>query len=166
MSHPPLKRHPALQPFSRDHFSGLFHAQQLIRSAGSDSGSRQKAIAAFLRAWSEEIEDHFGQEERLLIDLMTPALREHLRRDHRELRAFASQAAREIQDCDADWTRRLGEKLHDHIRWEERELFPAIEGAASEEALKDIERHTMEMESRRPRSSARACPSGEKRDEG
>jgi hemerythrin len=153
MKHRPLKRHPALQPFSRDHLDGLIKARKLLRAAESNEKSRRTALRDFLDAWTAQIEDHFLHEERLLLRLMSPLHVERLQKDHNRLRALASEANDRLNQNDpgAEWSRGLGQMLNDHIRWEERELFPAIESAASSEALEVLERGALEMESRRSR---------------
>jgi hemerythrin-like domain-containing protein len=136
---------------------GLLKAQRLLRAADSNDRNRGAAVRDFLEAWTAEIEDHFLQEELLLSRLMSPLHVERLQKDHTELRAFASEANQRQRGKDpgAEWSRRLGQKLNDHIRWEERELFPAIENTASAEALDQLERRTLEMESKRLRVASR-----------
>jgi hemerythrin-like domain-containing protein len=182
MKNPPLKRHVSLQPLSRDHYNGLVQAQHLTKAADGGIDARRAALADFVRAWNEEIAEHFGDEERLLYGLIPDAgMRQRLLDEHATLRSLADQArasvpaeyppapavavttvtddaaARSGNDPDADLLRRLGEALHDHIRWEERELFPAIEQAADAAQLEALERETAVIEQARPRSR---CPGG------
>jgi hemerythrin-like domain-containing protein len=132
---------------------GLQKAQRLLRAAASDGIERQAAVGEFVEAWASEIEDHFVQEEQLLLNLMSPAHVERFQEDHARLRVFASEAfeRRNQEDPGADWSRALGQVLNDHIRWEERELFPAIENAASSATMQEIEKQTLLMESKRSR---------------
>src|SRR5690606_35682769 len=127
--HPPLQRHPSLQPLSRDHYLGLVHARRMVRAADADDIERRGALAAFLDAWDIEIAAHFDDEERLLAPLAPPAGRERLLREHRELRDLVDEARLRRREIDpgADWLADLGQRLNDHIRWEERELFTAIQ---------------------------------------
>jgi hemerythrin-like domain-containing protein len=151
---PPLKRHASLQPFSRDHHLGLVRAQQLIRSASGDATQRRAAVRAFVDAWEQEIRDHFADEERLLIGLIAPGHERRLREEHAELARLAQEAPARAQSPDPqrDWTERLGKLLNDHIRWEERELFPAVETSASPETLEAIATETARVEQTRRRS--------------
>lgn len=155
MKTPPLKRHPALQPFSRDHYVGLVQAQHLLRASKEDASGRCQAVKDFIRAWQSEIEEHFTDEETLLSTLITAAQLKRLRHDHDLLRGFADQAFRLKPDVDPGekWVHELGQLLNDHIRWEERELFPSIERACSDERLTPLARHTAEFEARRPRAA-------------
>lgn len=122
-----MKRHIVLQPFSRDHNVGLVVARRLIESPGPES------VSEFLSAWAAEMEDHFAEEERLLGPLASDDLRKKLFEDHREIREALPLAV--AGELDVAMIRDLGQKLNDHIRWEERVLFPAVEGHAKIESL-------------------------------
>ncbi len=159
----PLKRHESLIPFSRDHYVGLVQAQHLIKSQGSDAAARRAAVADFLDVWAVEIEPHFQDEERLLAALMAAGDRVQFEEEHARLRALALEARHKRQQIDpeSEWVKTLGQLLNDHIRWEERHLFPAIEKSASEEQLKALGEETRKFEAGRPRSSCRKA-TGEK----
>ncbi|HXI04091.1 MAG TPA: hemerythrin domain-containing protein [Candidatus Saccharimonadales bacterium] len=150
----PLKRHPALQPFSRDHHHGLLQARRLSNSVPARPDERRRVLEGFHRAWTEELEDHFECEERWLVQLI-PRDRERTRllNDHSRLRNLARRAAEErtAEEPAPEVARDLGGTLHDHIRWEERILFPAIEEATDPEALDALAEKTAGMEARRDR---------------
>jgi len=157
--HAPQKRDESLQPLSRDHYAGLVQAEHLRKSGAQevDAAARRQTLAEFLDAWQREISEHFDDEERLLETLMTQAEIEELHRQHRTLRKMAKQASDEqAKDApDPDWCRSLGETLRDHIRWEERELFPAIQERATPDQLELLAEHTGPIEQRRGRSTER-----------
>lgn len=157
MNHPPLKRHPALQPLSRDHYVGLVQAQHLLKAAGGDAPARRAAGLDFAKAWREEISVHFADEERLLPGLIADVEdRTRLFDEHARLRTLAGQVeGGAAGEPDPDLLRALGTLLHDHIRWEERQLFPAIEAAANAEQLTHLEEETHAIETSRPRSACR-----------
>ncbi|MGC8559361.1 MAG: hemerythrin domain-containing protein [Phycisphaerae bacterium] len=149
--HPPLKRHESLQPFSRDHFVALRVARDLSSAASADGDSAHHARDAFLAAWREEISSHFDEEEKLLIPLMRAAEIERMMREHHQLRRLADEAisagnGKELQA----WCAEVGQALHDHVRWEERVLFMAIQDRATPEQLKAVGLATAEIEARRP----------------
>lgn len=154
MVNPPLQRHPALQPFSRDHYVGLVVAEHLRRSATSTVAERLSAMREFMAAWDKEISDHFAEEERLLRPLLTTENDwTRLLSEHDTLRDLQRQAATEPERAaDAEWMLRLGSVLHDHIRWEERELFPRIEKTVSASGLQHLSLETRELEARRNRN--------------
>ena len=154
---PPLKRHPALRVLSREHMGGLIQARNLTMAADGDLAARTRAVEGFVNAWRTEIREHFGDEERLLLPLAgSPELRARLLSEHRDLRAFADRCETEPRAAaeDADFVRRLGSMLHDHIRWEERIFFEAVQ-REQPEALDRLTRAASQIEVNRPASRAR-----------
>lgn len=129
-----MKRHPALEPFSRDHNTGLILARALIES-------RSEAAEQFKVAWDRELADHFAEEERLLGPLCSSADLDRLLSEHAHIAHLGRHLPEHMKD--------LGESLDAHIRWEERELFPAIEASASVEQLVQLMHATDEVEERR-----------------
>lgn len=150
---PPIKRHPALQPLSRDHYVELVQARYLMKSADKSAIERRAAVDAFLDNQQDTTLTHFQDEERLLIPLMDGSDVRRLRRDHAQLRNFIKQAyeKREEVDPGREWVRGFGRMIHEHTRWEERELFPAIEKRATSDQLESLEQRTRLLEAERPR---------------
>ncbi len=154
---PPLSRHLALQPLSRDHYVALVQAQQLMKAAGAADVDRRAAVATFLDVWTTQIQLHFADEERLLRPLMSGADAQRFDGEHARLRELASLAHERRRQVDpgAQWVGELGRTLNDHVRWEERELFPAIEKTATPEQLVVLQKHTDAIEASRPRACGR-----------
>jgi hemerythrin-like domain-containing protein len=128
-----MKRAEALQPLSRDHLTALLAAKRVV-----DAQDAATASTAFSRFWDLE-RDHFRLEEEILLphwaahaELDAPAVRRMLD-DHLAIRADALRLARE--ELSLEQLHALGTRLHDHVRFEERELFPMIEAALDAEAL-------------------------------
>ncbi len=158
MQHPPIKRHDSLKPLSRDHYGGLVQARRLRLAADREPPERLAAVREFLEEWHTVTAEHFEDEERLLGDLIDERPhRDRLFRDHVEVRRLADEA-RLMLDRDEPpspaWLRELSALLNDHIRWEERELFPLIERTADAEALHAVEQETELIEQIRPRWTA------------
>ena len=128
-----MKRHPALEPFSRDHNDGLILARHLV-------GRSPDAVEEFKKAWSDELRDHFDEEERLLGGLAGD-LAGQLRDEHAEIARLAEGLPGSGE--------RLGAALEAHIRWEERVLFPAIEAVLDSAAAEALSRETLALERRR-----------------
>lgn len=157
--HPPQSRHDALQPFSRDHYGGLVAARHLTKAAESgDPHACRAALSAFRDAWSNEIAGHLDDEERLLAPLMTESEHCRLLSEHRQLRQLAAAAheAGKATGLDSAFLGELGRLLHDHIRWEERQLFPALESRLDSSQLARIAAQTAVIESTRPRATCRS----------
>lgn len=153
----PLKRHPSLQPLSREHMNGLIQARALQRASESDEADRRRTVAGFAKAWQSEIRPHFDDEERLLLPLVdSEDLRVRLLSEHTALRRLAERCVRDSMAAakDAELLRELGVRLHDHIRWEEREFFEAVQ-RDHPNALAGLSAEAAAIEHLRPGSRAR-----------
>ncbi|MFN3648390.1 MAG: hemerythrin domain-containing protein [Armatimonadota bacterium] len=127
-----MKRAPELHGLSHDHNRGLVLARALRRAARGER-PLQRAVSDLLAAWETELEPHFRAEEELLLPelarfvpaddpLIVRTLVEHvaLRRAVRALAAAKGEACRLL-------AAEIGQALDDHIRFEERVLFPYVE---------------------------------------
>lgn len=162
MTNRPLVRHPSLRPLSRDHYQALVQAQRLM-SVGNLRGEQSHAVLQdFIAKWESEIAVHFEDEERLLPTLIhSQTQRERLFGEHELLRSMTSRIGRDLSrgTYDAESVKRLGELLHDHVRWEERVLFEGIQGSAEPQSLASLQAETEQIESsRRQHCHCRGVP--------
>lgn len=130
-----MKRHPALAPLSRDHHHALVLARRLRRAEESNA---EEVARAFLAHWEDEESLHFRLEEEVLL----PAYAAHADPNH-------AAVVRTLIDhvlIRRDVTRlpeapplallhELGQRLADHVKLEENELFPLIERTIPEPEL-------------------------------
>ena len=147
-----MKRHPSLEVFSRDHNVGLILGRKLEQASSQDEASRREAARSLLQYWNDELADHFVEEERLLIGLIPEfELSERMIQEHSAFsNSVACLAGSSIEPA---LLARTGNQLTDHIRWEERVLFPAIERTATAEQLRDLGLQTETVENRRSNST-------------
>lgn len=146
-----LKRHPALQPFSRDHLIGLFHAQRLMKLEKIITPELlEDAITGFSAAWQREISVHFADEDRLIGPLNVSSRNlERLHNEHVELTALIEKLL--AGSASALEAVAVGKILDAHIRWEEHELFPEIERTLDTQELEAMARETRIIEESRHR---------------
>lgn len=139
-----IKRHPALQPFSRDHVIALFHAHQLIwLSEGHARHDAVTTVTNFQQSWKEEIFPHFKNEESLLPPLPVHAESiERLRAEHKSIIELIMKLEKDNGQPDIELCKKLGQTLVDHIRWEEHELFPEVEQSLSDPELDELQEKT------------------------
>lgn len=114
--------------------------------------TRRAALCAWIEEWGKRMRQHFLDEERLLPPLLTSEERERLFADHELLRNCLEEARRQIeqQQIDHGLCALAGERLERHIRWEDRELFRAIEARATAEQLAALAAATSHIEAPRP----------------
>src|SRR3712207_3326805 len=125
-----MKRSAALAPLSRDHHHALDAALRLRRATSDDI---RAAVDHFLAFWNADGAWHFRIEEEHLLAALGPDDREwasaveRVERDHADIRALAAALAADPGAARTDLAHRLGTRLHDHVRFEERELFRLLE---------------------------------------
>jgi iron-sulfur cluster repair protein YtfE (RIC family) len=130
-----LYRAPALVPLSRDHHEALVQALALERGAG-----RPPVALGFRDFRRAELEGHMADEEDVVLPAaegVDPAGVARIRREHAEIRRLADvleAAAAAGQDL-ASTMKDLGRLLHDHVRYEERVFFMALQAALPADAL-------------------------------
>jgi len=127
-----VKRSPALRDLSDDHHEGLVLARAAMRAT---EASREATWQRVAERFPTALEPHFAiEEDWLLPPLATCGATEGVARtraEHAALRAFvAPDAARTLSALHA-----FGALLHDHIRFEERVLFPDAEARLGAAAL-------------------------------
>jgi hypothetical protein len=129
-----MKRDEALRPLSREHLGALLAAKAM-----REAEALEEASTAFLDFWRKDGLRHFRIEEEVLLpgwaadaevdrDGVHRMLDEHLEVRRGALRLEAGELALEE-------ARELGVLLHDHVRFEERQLFPLIEEALDAASL-------------------------------
>lgn len=132
-----MKRSAALTPLSHDHHQALFVAQRLRRADGFEGPA-----AEFRGFWGQHGSRHFQIEEEVLLpfwqllgsaDLAQVA---RVAEEHLAIRTLALEL--EQGEAGLEDLHRLGERLHAHVRYEERELFPLIEKDLGPEALERV----------------------------
>jgi hypothetical protein len=127
-----MKRDARLHSLSADHHHALVIARDLERAA--DAG-----VAAALRArFDRDLAPHFALEERLLLPALRAAgldaLTERTLGEHRALREHLEAA----EGGDLGRLRAFAALLTEHVRFEERELFPACEESVPAAVLDDV----------------------------
>jgi len=127
-----VKRSESLKGLSREHHQALFIAKRL-----RDEG--EAALEAFLEFWRNEGRVHFWIEEDVLLPgsgLPGPSQDVDVARLLDEHLAIRRQVAAVLEGETSDEALgELGQALTDHVRFEERELFPRIEAALPPEEL-------------------------------
>ncbi|HTT94882.1 MAG TPA: hemerythrin domain-containing protein [Solirubrobacterales bacterium] len=139
------KRAEALRPLSREHLAALLAAKAL-READDLTIARRD----FLTFWEAAGRRHFRIEEEVLLpgwaafgELDRPGVARMLE-EHLAIRREALRL--EAGELSLAGAHELGTLLHDHVRFEERELFVAAEAALDPAALRRLAKAIEEAE--------------------
>ncbi|MBF9254127.1 hemerythrin domain-containing protein [Pontibacter sp. 172403-2] len=131
----PQKRDKSLVPLSREHHFSLLFCWKLRQ--GLKNGTGPEVMRGYVRYfWENNLKEHFEEEEWLLKRLLpaSDALYIRIMEEHRLLREIihlVNTGDRQINEL----LQTLQQDLNDHIRWEERELFPYMQAAANSDDL-------------------------------
>lgn len=134
-----MKRNRNLQPLSRQHHNALMAVLLLKKGVekNADAGVMKDFI---LSVWHDELKDHFIAEEKWLLPKVDDAelnlLFKQMLKEHYQLREFIQQF--ENNTCTPETVEQFYKLLHQHIRFEERIFFPAIEKSFLSAQLKTI----------------------------
>lgn len=133
-----MRRSPALVPLSHDHQHALELALALRRAtapAAPDLADRAT------RWFADEGAHHFATEEELLLGALPRSVAgwasatTRVRSEHEEIRDRVGRLDRRRGTDLVPELHALGELLNDHVRFEERELFPTLEQHLDEATL-------------------------------
>jgi hemerythrin-like domain-containing protein len=144
-----MKRHKSLYPLSHDHHHALVQARNLrLASSTPDVSLLLQTAAKFIEFWDASLQIHFRQEEEILLPVFSkctsperPEIIETLKQ-HTEIRELYGELRRHVEQERpvASQVAELAHRLEQHIRYEESDLFPAIESAVPEEELWEVNR--------------------------
>lgn len=123
-----MKRDPVLLPLSREHHTALSLARRCERAAQSgDAAMIAATCEEAVNALAGPLKSHFDTEENALLPLLQDAgaqrLVERTLAEHRQLHELRAGLLR----MDVTALEAFGKAMIAHVRFEERELFPAIE---------------------------------------
>lgn len=131
----PLKRHAALIPFSREHHHSLLLGWK-IKTGFSKNVEIERMKKYTDWFFKNHVLEHFEEEEKYIFPILGnqhPLVKKALA-DHERL----TQLFNEEKDIEES-LKGIQKELEAHIRFEERQLFKAIQEDASPEELQKIE---------------------------
>lgn len=134
-----MKRDPSLIPFSHDHHQGLLFALRL--SKGAKKKADWHLLKTFaLEFWEIDLHHHFYEEERVLLPLMNSSSpsRKQFEDEHAHIRSVVQQISEKVDDSIYPLIEELAKAVEEHIRFEERILFPELEATLTAEQLSEV----------------------------
>ena len=136
-----MRRHPALQDLSRDHFVALNRCLQVVRAVDGHPRARPLEVARsqFADLWEHDgLPAHFAEEEADLLPILrargAAALAQRMQDEHAALRQGFGRLAQSPAESAAA-TARL---LTAHVRWEEDTVFEWLQDHLAEAELQEL----------------------------
>lgn len=132
----PIKRSGYLVTLSRDHHGGLLFCWKIKQALKMDITFDR--IDNYIRFfWDNHLKEHFVEEEILLFNQLDCQLTHKGRCDHKVLSEWFNRAVRYGLASEEEYSTFI-EILTNHIRYEEREIFPYLETKLPAETLAGI----------------------------
>jgi hemerythrin-like domain-containing protein len=133
-----MKRNENLLTLSQEHHDGLVVVRCVKR--GSDLGVNPFTVADYVMdVWQNHLDPHFTSEEEILLPAMPHGdeYKARLLREHAAIREKVEKIR--LRDAELPETlRTFADILDDHIRFEERDLFPFAEKDIPPEKLAEV----------------------------
>lgn len=130
-----MKRNEHIAGLSRDHHFGLLFGWKIKRGLEKEVDlKRIKSYVAFF--WETDLKRHFEAEEKFLFTLKNDPFTETALSEHVLIRNLITAIIDTHKENAADY-RALAILIEQHIRFEERTLFPYLESLFSAEQLQE-----------------------------
>ena len=132
----PIKRNENLVPLSKDHHSTLLFCWKIRTGLKLQVDTmRMKRYVQYF--WQTHMQPHFYEEETILFAPVQDAAVQKALDEHSDIKEqietiIASENVHPLQ------LKMLADAVDNHVRYEERELFPHLENILTEEQLKEI----------------------------
>jgi hemerythrin-like domain-containing protein len=129
-----MKRDPRLHRLSSDHHHGLVLARSLQTAVSQQTTNPELALQVS-QQFSRDLEPHFQTEETILLPALRLAGEQAFAKRTMEDHDFLRKLAQEMSTGNVTNIAQFAERLVEHIRFEERELFPCCEKTLSDSVL-------------------------------
>ncbi|MCP5066852.1 MAG: hemerythrin domain-containing protein [bacterium] len=133
-----MKRDRRLRQLSDDHHQALVLARRATSAASAEPEASAAAWEEVVRRFNSELAQHFSVEEQHMLPPLERvgggALAKRTRDDHAELRRIVLEDGHDL----ATRLDRFGALLRDHVRFEERVLFEAVQERLSDAELEAV----------------------------
>ena len=130
-----MKRNQNLVVFSHEHHHGLVFCNRLEKANQTDNETIKSFVQDF---WDNHLEAHFQSEEKLLLPLLGDReIFTQFLSDHDQIRKLVQYISGKSKGAE-DEALNLSKRIRDHIRFEERIMFPWLEKALPPDQLAAI----------------------------
>ena len=133
----PLRRHPALVSFSKDHHFGLLLIWK-IRQGIRKAIENKRIIDYVVFFFKEDLRNHFREEEETIFILLAPTdvYRKKAEAEHQLIYELVKTL--EVPGADEVLLSQFADLLESHIRFEERTLFNHLQKVTEEHVLEAV----------------------------
>ncbi|RUA07804.1 MAG: hypothetical protein DSY82_07710 [Flavobacteriia bacterium] len=132
---PKASRNKNLYVFSHEHHHALVFASHLQKAKNTDERTLKRYIHNF---WGNYLDEHFSNEERSFLHLIkVPELKEQFLSEHEKICSLVNDITIS-KDQITEKALELSDLIKQHVKFEEKKLFPWLQENLSEEELNEI----------------------------
>lgn len=143
-----MKRHNSLIPLTHDHHHALAQVRTLLLSAGQSNEERKRKANDFVVFFETETRTHFREEEEVVFppvvdEAEAEPILARVMLQHLHIHALVHTLRSELEGGtpSAGALSSVANKIEEHIRFEEKTVFPLIERLLPEEVLNAVALH-------------------------
>lgn len=137
MERKPIKRNEHIVKLSRDHHASLLFCWKL-RQGIKYHISAERLIKYVQYFWQHHLSIHFKEEEEFLFVPPHDEVVQKAIDDHQNIKIFVEQISLHGAESGNNVLMELADMVNDHVRYEERILFPHLEEKLSDQQLQKI----------------------------
>lgn len=134
-----MRRNENIVKLSRDHHASLLFCWKL-RQGIKRHASVERMIKYAHYFWSHHFAPHFREEEEFLFTPLKAQLVQRAIDDHKEIKTLINGLSFSDLESQRGKLSQLADRVDEHVRYEERILFPHLESELTEDQLDDIGR--------------------------
>lgn len=133
----PIRRNPNIVKISQDHHASLLFCWKL-RQGIKRHTSIERMVKYVQYFWAQHFSPHFKEEEEFLFASLKDEKVKKAIEDHQKIKSLINELAHLDSKESTDQLSGLADTVDEHVRYEERILFPHLETSLSEEQLDSI----------------------------
>ena len=134
----PITRNEQIKKLSREHHSSLLFCWK-IRQGLKNNLQPQRIFDYIQYYWQQNLQPHFREEEKILFAPIKDRQVQRAINEHKQIRRQIEGLANNLAKIDIQKNlARIADMVDDHVRYEERTLFPHLEKKLNKEQLKNI----------------------------
>lgn len=137
MKKAPIKRNENIVKLSKDHHASLMFCWKL-RQGIKHHADLNRMVAYVDYFWTHHFSEHFREEEEILFAPLQDEMVNKAFADHRQVNAFIKSLSDRSARDSYETLSELADLVDEHVRYEERILFPHLEKELSESQLEEI----------------------------
>ena len=133
----PVKRDENIKRLSREHHFSLLFCWKIRKGLKADVATERirKYVQYF---WQQHLQPHFREEEKIFFAPIKDRLVQRAINEHKYIKQQVEDLANYSGNNERKSLAKIADMLYEHVRYEERDLFPHLEKKLSKEQLENI----------------------------